>query len=306
MSIATLAEKKQRLVAAGLVGLVALLWTVAEILPTLLTPGHSLWQVVWVRYGTHILLMVLLLAPRHGMALLRTRRPALQIGRGLLMIVMPASYILSLGQARGIDVVAIFWLTPLALLGFAALIQGDRAHWSIWAAGLVSAFGAQLILRPGPGLIAAVPYGLAMSLSFSLYVVLTRSLRDERTMTNLLYSALAVFVPLTCFLPAFWTPLALRDALLMVAVGLVGLGVLWAIDRATALAPISVYAPLFTLQLVIIAVVVPALGGARPARLALAGSALVVGSALVGWLLPAPAPAKAREPAQAAAQMEGS
>ena len=35
----------------------------------MLTPGYSLFQVVWVRYGTHILLMLLLLAPRQGRSL---------------------------------------------------------------------------------------------------------------------------------------------------------------------------------------------------------------------------------------------
>lgn len=305
MSITTPAEKRQRLLAASLVGLVALLWTIAEILPTLLTPGHSLFQVVWVRYGTHILIMLLALAPRHGMALLSTRRPALQIGRGLLMITMPAGYIFSLGLAPGLDVVAVFWLTPLLLLAFAALVQGDRARWPIWAAALASALGAQLILRPGPQLLAAAPYGLVMAASFSLYVVLTRSLREESTATNLLYSAVVVFVPLTCLLPAFWAPLTPRDALLMAAVGVVGLGVLWAIDRATAMAPISALATLFTLQLVIIAVLIPALAGGRPARLALAGTAMVICSALAGWLLPALEPADAPELAQATARGEG-
>ncbi|WP_129674298.1 DMT family transporter [Candidatus Chloroploca sp. Khr17] len=305
MSITWSIETRQRLIVAGLLGLVALLWTIAEILPTMLAPDYSLYQVVWVRYGTHILLMLLALVPRHGLALMRTRRPALQIGRGLLMIGMPASYIASLGHARGLDVVAVFWLTPLLLLAFAALVQHDYAHWSLWVAAFGSFLGAQLILRPGPEVLAAIPYGLAMGLSFSLYVVLTRSLRDEATMTNLFYSALVVFLPLTFFLPAFWMPLTPRDALLMAAVGVVGLGVLWAIDKATDLAPISGLASLFTLQLVIIAVLLPALTGMRPGRLVLAGAGLVVASAVAGWLLPLRFSATPVDQAQVRVPMEG-
>ncbi len=296
-------EQGRRLVAGGLIGLMALLWTITELLPARLSPGHSLYQVVWVRYGTHILVMLAALAPRRGLALLRTRRPALQIGRGLLMIVMPSSFILAIGRVDLDSVLALFWLTPLMLLAFAALIQQDGRHRLLWAAALGAALGAQLIMRPGWGVAAAAPYGLAMGLSFSLYVVLTRSLRHESTATNLLYSALSVFVPLTFFLPKFWTPLAPRDALLMAAVGLTGLGVLWAIDRATELAPVSLLAPLFALQLVLSEVLLPALGGPRPAWLALGGTLLILASALAAWLLPldrpaADAPRAARAPIQ--------
>ena len=56
------------------------------------------------------------------------------MGDGLLMIVMPASFIVSLGQVRGADVMAVFWLAPLLLLGFALLIQRDRPRWTAWAA----------------------------------------------------------------------------------------------------------------------------------------------------------------------------
>jgi drug/metabolite transporter (DMT)-like permease len=278
--------EKQRFIAAGLMVLLAALWAIAELLPTFLTPGYSLYQVVWVRYITHIVCMLLVLLPRHGLGVFHTQRPALQIGRGLLMVVMPASFIASIGQASGYDVLAVFWLTPLLLLAFAALLQGDRPNWLVWCAAGASALGAQLILRPTATALAAVPYGLGMAVSFSLYVVLTRTLRTERTMTNLLYSALVVAVPLTFVMPAVWQPLTLRDGLIMAGVGVVGLAVLWIIDRVSDLLPISVFASLFSLQLVLMAVVLPLVAGARPAKLALAGTLLVLGAACAGWFVP--------------------
>jgi drug/metabolite transporter (DMT)-like permease len=265
---------------AALLGVFALFWSVAEWLPTLLSPGYTLYQLVWVRYATHLVFMLLVLAPRHGRSLFRTARPGLQLGRGLLMLVMPVSFILSLGQVRANDVLAVFWLTPLCILGFAALVQRDRAPWPLWGAALAATLGAQLILRPSAGVVAAVGYGLGMALSFSLYVVLTRSLRAEPTMVNLFYSALAVFVPISLVMPAVWQPLGLRDALIMMAVGLVGLVVLWALDKACELVSTTLFAPLFTLQLLLYLPML-ALAGAWPGRLALVGVALIVGAASV-------------------------
>ena len=93
-------------------------------------------------------------------------------------------------------------------------------------------------------------------------------------------------MPLSFAMPAIWKPLTPGDALVMAGVGVVGLVVLWCIDRATALVPISLLAPIFPLQLTLIAVVPTLVAGSRPAWLALAGTALIVGSALAGWLLP--------------------
>jgi drug/metabolite transporter (DMT)-like permease len=281
-------ERNNRYIAGALLALITVLWTVAEILPTLLTPGYSLFQVIWVRYGTHLLCMLIVLVPRLGGRLFATKCLGLQLGRGLLMIVMPASYIFSIGRVAALDVLAVFWMAPLLLLALAALIQGERASWLGWIAALAATLGAQLILRPDMETFAALPFGLGMALSFSLYVVLTRSLRHERRATNLFYSALVVFVPLTFLMPSIWQPLTLRDTLLMIGVGVTGLGVLWAIDWACELVPVAVFAPIFAVQLALIAVLLPWLTGTGTGRAALLGAALIVGSACLGWLLPPP------------------
>ena len=150
---------------------------------------------------------------------------------------------------------------------------------------MISTLGALLILRPSGDIAAAVLYGLGMAISFSLYVVLTRSLRHEPTATNLFYSALVVFVPLSFAMPAIWKTPTARDALIMASIGILGLAVLWAIDRACELVPVSAIATLFPLQLVLISILLPLLTGLRPSRLALVGMALVIGSAIAGWVL---------------------
>lgn len=71
----------------------ALLWIVVEEIPALLSPSYSLYQVVWMRYGVHLLFLLLYLAARGKLTLVRTAQPGLQIGRGLLMLAMPFFFI---------------------------------------------------------------------------------------------------------------------------------------------------------------------------------------------------------------------
>jgi drug/metabolite transporter (DMT)-like permease len=147
----------------------SVLWTLIEALGRHVPRGYSPYQTVWVRYMAHLLFMLAVLGPRHGIGLLRTQRPMLQVCRSLLM--------------------------------------------------------------------------LGMAACFSVYVVMTRAMRDETTMANLFYTGLCVLAPLSLGLPAFWLGLRGRAAMAMGAIDLVGLAGLLALDRALHLAPASVVVP---------------------------------------------------------------
>jgi hypothetical protein len=47
--------------------------------------SYPLAPLIWARYTVHMLFMLVLLAPRMGWGLVRTRRPGLQLLRGLLL-----------------------------------------------------------------------------------------------------------------------------------------------------------------------------------------------------------------------------
>ena len=118
-----------------------------------------------------------------------------------------------------------------------------------------------------------------MALSFSLYVVMTRSLRSEGTRTNLFYTALGVFVLLSPLMPGVWIAPPLHDLAVMTGVGLLGWLGLWALDRLAAAAPVSVAAPLACLQLPFALALAGAWHGVRVPSAALAGLVLIAGVA---------------------------
>jgi drug/metabolite transporter (DMT)-like permease len=266
----------RRIRAALLVAAATVFWSAAELIGSLRSPEIPLFQVVWMRYGIHLVALLAVTLPREGLGVFRTRRPGLQVGRGLLMIVMPAGFIFGMEKTRLDDVLAVFWLSPLALLALARPLEKERPRLVGWAAALTATLGAIAIVRPTPHLANAAIYGVAMGGSFSLYVVLTRTLRDERTSTNLFYSALMVFVPLSAIMPRLWHAPTPRDFLLMIGVALSGLGFLWALDRACHLARVATLAPVFALQAVESNVIVPVLFGDDLGKRVLAGTALVL------------------------------
>jgi drug/metabolite transporter (DMT)-like permease len=146
------------------------------------------------------------------------------------------------------NIVSIFWLAPLMIVGFSRLLLGESTSWASWLASIVGLGIVVFLFDPNQNISGTgVLLSMAAALSFSLYVVMTKMLKEESILTNLFYTALGVFVPLSLGVASFWQPLSLRAALLMSSLGLLGFLLLWMLDKALDAASPSALAPfLFT------------------------------------------------------------
>jgi drug/metabolite transporter (DMT)-like permease len=265
------------------------LWAAIEIMAWQVLQRYSPYQVVWTRYAVHLLLMVLVFGWREPAALVRTRRPVFHLVRSLLMLGMPASWVMGMQAGlTGEAVMSVFWISPLLVVVLGFLFLRDRAPVAIWVATLVAGLGTLLVHPPHalPSL-RLLAYPLGMALSFSAYVVMTRSLRDERTRANLFYTALGVFLALSPFMPGLWIWPAPADLAVMVAVGVLGCLTLYALDRATAAAPVSLSAPFIYMQVALTLFLLIGLGVLGAGKLPLhvgMGLLLIVGAAVFVWV----------------------
>lgn len=273
--------RRSMLLMAGVV----FLWTVVELLAASLLVNYSPYQVVWMRYGVHLAAMLLVFGWTQPASLWRTARPARQWLRSMLMLGMPASWIM--GTQRGVEpdtLMAVFWTSPLLIITLAHLLLGERAPWQVWLAGALSCVGASLLFVRGPlPMSMELLFPLGMALSFSLYVVMTRTLRHEPLRANLFYTAVGVFVALSPVMPGLWrTPSAL-DLLAMIGVGLLGWVALYALDRMAATAEVSQSAPVLSLQLVFLLAASWLAGHPVSGWRAVAGLAMILAVAILLW-----------------------
>ena len=266
-----------------------LLWAAIEAMAAQVLAQYSPYQVVWTRYAVHLALMLAVWGWREPASLWQTRRPVFHLSRSLLMLGMPASWVI--GMQMGVPantVMTVFWVSPLLILGLAWVFLKDRVPVAIWVATLIAGLGGLLVhglhSLPSPALLV---FPFSMALCFSAYVVMTRSLRTETTRTNLFYTAVGVFVALTPAMPDLWITPSLPDLATMVAVGLLGYVALFTLDRMAAAAPVSISAPFAYLQ---IAFTVPlffiaGLGHDMSIRRTALGLLMIAGAALFVWLL---------------------
>jgi drug/metabolite transporter (DMT)-like permease len=231
------------------------LWALVETLAGWLRHPYSPYQVIWARYGSHLAIMLAIWGWSEPAVLMRTGRPVLQIARSLLMLIMPAAWILALQHGLTPEaVLAVFGVAPLMIGAFATMLLKERPTLGIWVSAAIVSIGALfcLSLDTRPSLIA-VAAALTASASFSLYVVLTRMLRGESLHANLFYTALGVFAVLSFFLPTIWVMPTPNDALVMILIGAFGLLALLALDRAAQAAPVSTGGAMVDTRLLVLA-----------------------------------------------------
>ena len=194
---------------------------------------------------------------------------------------------LILAMEGGVDYGAIwtvFWVTPFLIPLFASMWLGERASFGVWLACGTAVAGASLLHGPVlPRTAATLFLPLLAAASFSSYVVMARVLRREPIRTNLFYTVVGLFAALTLIVPRFWVPPTPHDLIVFAAMGLIGLGALYAIDRMASAAAVSSSAPFIALQVAFTigasAILTDRILGVR----AWGGACLIGGAALWSW-----------------------
>src|SRR3954464_15218249 len=129
--------------AMALIGLFAVLWAIIESIGGYAgVPGQ---EVVFVRYGTQLALMLVFCGPRVGTRLYRTRRPVLQVIRSVAMFGMPLLFLAAAARVALNTAWAIFWIAPLLIMALDRRAAGGATRWIAAAAGFA---GVLLILQP--------------------------------------------------------------------------------------------------------------------------------------------------------------
>lgn len=262
------------------------LWAVVEVVAIPLFVRIPGYEVVWARYGVHLTLMLLIWGWREPAVLWRTRRPLYQLGRSLLMLGMPASWIMAGEHGVGPSVLmTVFWCAPLIALALIPVVLKERVKPRYWVAAGVAYVGACFVTIPAvPSTLSGIVFPFSMAATFALYVVMTRSLRGETLRANLFYTALGVFVPLSFVMPTVWVQPTLHETFVLVGVGVLGFGALLALDRSASTAPLSASVPLIYVQGPIMVALVAAVGYAQLDARTLIGVVLIGCPIVYLWL----------------------
>ena len=174
-------------------------------------------QIAWALHFGMFVAVAVVIWPRTGLAILRTRRPKLQLLRGVLVVLSSVLFLTAISFVPLADAVAVSFVAPLIITVLSALILREPVGLRRWLAVAVGFAGAVIVTRPGLGVIHPAAFLVVCSASaFALYQVLARMISDtEDVRTTLSYTVIVGAVILTVLLPFNWVwPASPLDALI--------------------------------------------------------------------------------------------
>ncbi len=223
------------------------------------------------------LLIVLALVPRHGLAVLATRRPGMHVLRNVLHFGGQYAWVYSIGMLPLATVFAIEFTMPVWTAVLAALLLGERLNANRGVMLVLGIVGVLIILRPGFAFIDPAAFVmLGGAFAFAATMTATKRLSaHDAPMTVLFYMSL-IQLPLG-LVPALphWVAPRLVDLPWILMVGVAGYTAHYGLTRAFRLADASLVVPIDFLRLPLIAVVGAVFYGEPIDVAILAGAAVI-------------------------------
>lgn len=209
-------------------------------------------QVIGARYFGHLLLMAVVLMPRHGLGLFKAKRPRVQIGRSVLLLIDTALFFFSLTLIGLAEATAIFFSVPILVVLLSIPLLGERVGWRRLVAVAIGFAGMLVIIRPGSDVIgigALLTFGAAFCAS--LFNIITRKLADEDPVpVTMFYTALAGAVIMMLIVPFIWeSPVGWQQWTALLLIGIAGGTAHSCIIASHVFAPASTVAPFMYSQI---------------------------------------------------------
>ncbi|MGD9943155.1 MAG: DMT family transporter [Burkholderiaceae bacterium] len=244
-----------------------------------LSAYHHPLLIAWARYVFHVLVMLLIYLPSMGRRLFATRRPVVQLLRGLCLGLSSVCFFSAIAQMPQAEATALAATAPILVTIGAVLWLKESTPRGVWWSLAASFAGVLLIVRPGSSLFGwAAVLPLLTALLTMGYQLLTRLLSGvDNGLATLFIGAVVAAILLTVIAPGDWTlPTRPWHMLLFVATGVIGAFGHLMLVRAYESASAASLAPFGYTHAVAAVVAGLVFFGQFPDGLALLGIALIV------------------------------
>ena len=210
-------------------------------------------------------------------------RWALHLLRGVLGVVMMASFVYALARLPLSTAYSIFFVAPLLITALSVPILGERVGPRRWAAIAIGLLGVLVVLRPtGAGMLTTAGFAVLLAaLGYAVSAITVRVLARTDTTQAITFWLLALMA-LGAGALAWpqWVPLRAEHAWIIGGIGIAGAIGQYAITEAFRLGEASLIAPLEYTALIWGVALDLALWGVLPDAVTWVGAAIIIVSGL--------------------------
>ncbi len=274
-------SRSAALAGIGLMSLGVFLFSFNDAVGKWLVTTYSVSQLMLIRSGTTMILLIPLIWRAGRAAFAGAPRPGLQVLRVLLSTAEVVMFFWAVAYLPLADAITFYLAGPIYVTAFSAVLLKEKVGWRRWTAVLVGFTGVVIALRPSaaaftlPALIVLVG-----SIFFALLMVVTRVLRDTNDVVLMSGQFFGSFAFGAVTAPFVWITPTPHDFFFLSAFGAVSIVALFCVHRSLKLAPASVVVPYqYTMLIWAIALGYLVFGDVPDAPM-LVGSAIIVASGL--------------------------
>ena len=239
-------------------------------------------EIAWIRFLVFALIMSPAMLPGSPLYALRTKRPGLQVMRGVALLLSSLFFISGLRFLPIAEASATGFVSPLFVTALSILFLGERVGVRRWLATAVGLIGVLIILRPGSSAFhPAAFFPLVSALAWACTLIMTRMMSGrEHAITTMTYSSIAGVCMLCALVPFVWVAPTWHDILFGILIGLASTAGQWIVVLAFRYADASVLAPFSYTQLLWVSILGFLIFGEVPDIWTVVGAAFIVASGL--------------------------
>jgi drug/metabolite transporter (DMT)-like permease len=238
-------------------------------------------EIAWIRFLVFALIVLpaMLGSPLQA---LRSRRPGLQVMRGIGMLLSSLFFISGLRFLPIAEASATSFVSPLFVTALSIVFLGESVGARRWIATAVGLVGVLIILRPGTGAFHPAAFIPIMSaLAWASMLIMTRMMSGrEHAITTMAYSSIVGICVLSALVPLVWVTPSWHDILFGILIGVASTAGQWIVVLAFRYADASVLAPFSYSQLLWVSILGFLIFGEVPDIWTVTGAAFIVASGL--------------------------
>ena len=151
--------------------------TVSDSIIKWLSPQLPLHQITLLRSCFALIAVLVIVQLEGGLVTLKTRRPAMHLARGALLVVANMFFFLGLAAMPLAETVSLFYTAPLFICMLSQPVLGETVGLRRWLVIVVGLLGVLIMLRPGSEVFQAVSLlPIMAALCYAAMTMMTRKL----------------------------------------------------------------------------------------------------------------------------------